>query len=393
MPGMSRYRENSEMTHAHNEYYITQEQKDHANTWLVEWNAGSIYPQSDSEDESTEDEEVMPEHLQKEAAGLIKQCDAHGVRGELVMLSPKITSSMLPHYAVIATDPDENGDVFLIPCSRFSHPCVLGELKTNDTNIGLEVLQVWNTRNPHVSILTDYSWHVDMRPDLLEDAMHLLEWISFDDKELPEHVKKKTGAPVLTDDDPRLDYQDIEETMLRPLENEIDSRNEIDDILYGIIESGGSGKDDKNREDAVYEIQPHAYEEYLYTTIPAPAAADDKRHRYSPLFVCDEQQLPHIVEAIKNKKPTGLTKTNAEMIDFSRQMDDDTAYYSWKTIDGIGNKAIKKIVAADNQGHIISGNARYTLQDDTYTITLKLPHYTLAGSVQEPEDAVLFVVI
>ena len=93
----------------------------------------------------------------------------------------------------------------MAPFGRLAEPATPGELLTGRTVPPLRVLCLWNARTVSSDIVVR-SWPVDvMTPDELRDAERVLESLKTG-TDLPEHLVRRVGPPLMHPDDPRQVY-------------------------------------------------------------------------------------------------------------------------------------------------------------------------------------------
>jgi len=203
---------------------IYEERQNYFRNWLAEWEFYNInsYNHEEEEIEGTGDSYEKIKEMIK--------CDdvykADVYKGEIVLLSSSFSKQETPHYAIIASEINKDGEVILIPFSYFVNPAVSGEIKSKREAINLEVMQVWNARIIHHSLLKEGAWHVDEDINSAEEGLNVFKHITLGDEKINEELLKRTGPPVFVEDDPRLEYQQIASELLKPLERRLEEFNE-----------------------------------------------------------------------------------------------------------------------------------------------------------------------
>lgn len=152
--------------------------------------------------------------------------DGEIVSGQIRILSKRFTADpdVVPYVAVL--DEDQDGKWIVAPFSKYSYPATPGEMATGIRHAGLRVIQAWNARAMHGSLLAKSYLFGEMPDSVRRDGLALFrhETAGVD---LPEDFSSLRGCAIGMDADPRRDY--IEETIsrLRPLSTAVKATERI----------------------------------------------------------------------------------------------------------------------------------------------------------------------
>lgn len=125
--------------------------------------------------------------------------------GQIRILSPKFVadSDTIPYIAVLE---HWMGDLWLVaPFSPYSHPATNGEMETGDHLACRRVLQCWNARTAHESIIEQSYVADSLDESVRADALALFRHVSAGTP-LPASFSAPIGAPILSKADPRSDF-------------------------------------------------------------------------------------------------------------------------------------------------------------------------------------------
>ena len=189
-------------------------QKARLTRWIREWRieqdlASSGRPRVDDTSTVRLFEDTPRIRSQKlDMAELVANVSAEPVatEGQIRLLSPDISpDSRLPLYVALLRLWDE--DSFLIaPYGRFSEPGTTGELLTGRDAPCLRVLSLWNAHTVSTTALLK-SWFIDCLSAVeMADAWAVFRHVALG-ADLQTPLLERTGPPILSPDDPRIQYQ------------------------------------------------------------------------------------------------------------------------------------------------------------------------------------------
>lgn len=177
--------------------------------WLAERNSDLALRATQAEDLSFS---VDSERLGKAAA----PHDGDVRPGQIRILSPKFVADCetIPYIAVLE---HWLGDLWLVaPFSPYSHPATNGEMETGDHLACRHVLQCWNARTAHKSLIEQSYVAGSLDESVRANALALFRHVSAGTP-LPETFSAPVGAPVLSKADPRGEFLAESATRFAPL--------------------------------------------------------------------------------------------------------------------------------------------------------------------------------
>jgi len=128
--------------------------------------------------------------------------------GEIRLLSKKLTPNVdRPVYVAII---EEGEGLTAYPFSAYPVPATQGELLLPGRDKKLSVVQAWNPFWLSEPEDLNAGWHVD---DLSEDEAEAIRQVNsfvMMGVKLPLELELRTGLPIISEDDPRLAYQEEE---------------------------------------------------------------------------------------------------------------------------------------------------------------------------------------
>jgi len=136
--------------------------------------------------------------------------------GQVRLFSPEVEAAndRLLYVAVLAMG--ANTGLLVAPYSRFSEPCVPGELLTGRDTASLKVVCLWNAINVPAAVLAR-SWVVDaLSENELEAAIAVRRHLVSEDV-LPSELAERVGPPLWHPADPRRQYLDEERRTMESL--------------------------------------------------------------------------------------------------------------------------------------------------------------------------------
>lgn len=125
--------------------------------------------------------------------------------GQIRILSPKFINDeiAIPYVAVLDRWLE---DMWLIaPFSPYSYPASVGEMTTGDRLVGRRVIQCWNARTAHDSLVAQSYVAGTLDESVRNDALALFRHV-IAGTDLPESFKALVGPPILAKVDPRRKY-------------------------------------------------------------------------------------------------------------------------------------------------------------------------------------------
>ena len=125
--------------------------------------------------------------------------------GQIRILSPKLVcgDDAIPYIAVLDHWME---DLWLIaPYSPYSYPASDGEMVSGDMLVGRRVLQCWNARTAHESLVAQSYVAGTLDESVRADALALFRHVAAG-APLPDSFAALVGAPVLSKADPRREY-------------------------------------------------------------------------------------------------------------------------------------------------------------------------------------------
>ncbi len=177
--------------------------------WLAERDADlALRKVPDSDDSST----VDVDRLRK----AVSPYDADVRPGQIRILSPKFVSDddAIPYVAVLDRWME---DLWLVaPYSPYSFPASTGEMATRDPIVGRRVLQCWNVRTAHESLVAQSRLAGSLDDSVRQDALALFRHVTAG-TDLPESFQALVGPPVLSKVDPRCEFLSESAARYEPL--------------------------------------------------------------------------------------------------------------------------------------------------------------------------------
>lgn len=131
--------------------------------------------------------------------------DADVKPGQIRILSPQFVSGdgAIPYVAVLDRWME---DMWLVaPYSPYSYPASEGEMASGDRLVGRRVLQCWNARTAHESLVSQSYVAGSLDESVRADALALFRHVTAG-APLPDSFAALVGAPVLSKADPRREY-------------------------------------------------------------------------------------------------------------------------------------------------------------------------------------------
>lgn len=179
--------------------------------WLQEWNLRNQMlkdgPRKDSDEKSGEN---------LNAASLVNFSDCPMQVGDIrILRSRLIGETDLPVYVAVISE-WEDGDWLIAPYGEFSEPATTGELLTGREDFGLRVLCLWNAHTISSDDLSFSFFEDRMTDDERKDSWEVFRAVSTGD-DLPQHLSKRIGPPIVHPKDPRIAYQDECKEMMSPI--------------------------------------------------------------------------------------------------------------------------------------------------------------------------------
>ena len=135
----------------------------------------------------------------------VSPCDADVRPGQIRILSPKFVADdgAIPYVAVLDRWME---DLWLIaPYSPYSFPASTGEMATRDSIVGRRVLQCWNARTAHESLVAQSHVAGFLDEFVRRDALALFRHVTAG-AALPGSFRALVGPPVLSRIDPRHEF-------------------------------------------------------------------------------------------------------------------------------------------------------------------------------------------
>ena len=125
--------------------------------------------------------------------------------GQIRILSPTFISGdgAIPYVAVLDRWME---DMWLVaPYSPYSYPASEGEMASGDMLVGRRVLQCWNARTAHESLVSQSYVAGSLDESVRKNALALFRHVTAGSP-LPDSFAALVGAPVLSKADPRREY-------------------------------------------------------------------------------------------------------------------------------------------------------------------------------------------
>ena len=179
--------------------------------WLQEWNLHNEMlkdgPPTDSIKKSEED---------LNAASLVNFSDEPIQVGDIrILRSRLIGETDLPVYVAVISE-WEDGDWLIAPYGEFSEPATTGELLTGREDFGLRVLCLWNAHTISSEDLSFSFFEDRMTGEERKDSWEVFRVVSTGD-DLPQHLSKRIGPPIVHPKDPRIAYQEEFKELMSPI--------------------------------------------------------------------------------------------------------------------------------------------------------------------------------
>jgi hypothetical protein len=179
--------------------------------WLQEWNLRNemlkVGPPSESENKSGEN---------LNAASLVDYTDDPIQIGDIrILRSRLIGETDLPVYVAVISE-WVDGDWLIAPYGEFSEPATTGELLTGREDLGLRVLCLWNAHSISSEDLSFSFLEDRMTDEERNDSWEVFRAVSTGD-DLPQHLSKRIGPPIVHPKDPRIAYQEEFKELMSPI--------------------------------------------------------------------------------------------------------------------------------------------------------------------------------
>ncbi len=179
--------------------------------WIQEWNLRNEMLKDGPPTDSTKN---PGENLN--AASLVNFSDEPIQAGDIrILRSRLIGETDLPVYVAVISE-WEDGDWLIAPYGEFSEPATTGELLTGREDFGLRVLCLWNAHTISSEDLMFSFFEDSMTDEERKDSWEVFRGVSTGD-DLPEHLSKRIGPPIVHPKDPRIAYQEECKEMMTPL--------------------------------------------------------------------------------------------------------------------------------------------------------------------------------
>ena len=180
-------------------------------SWLQEWNLRNEMLKDGPPTDSTKN---SVENLN--AISLVNFCDEPIQVGDIrILRSRLIGETDLPVYVAVISE-WEGGDWLIAPYGEFSEPATTGELLTGREDFGLRVLCLWNTHSISSEDLSFSFLEDRMTDEERNDSWVVFRAVSTGD-DLPQHLSKRIGPPIVHPKDPRIAYQEEFKKLMSPI--------------------------------------------------------------------------------------------------------------------------------------------------------------------------------
>lgn len=145
-------------------------------------------------------------------ANSVGEYDGDIALGQIRILSKRFTADpdVIPYVAVL--EEWHEGMWLVVPFSQYSYPATPGEMATGMRHLGLRVMQAWNARTMHDSLLAKSYLFGELSDDVRQDCLSLFRH-EMGGRALPEDFRALRGGAITMEADPRRDY--IAETIAR----------------------------------------------------------------------------------------------------------------------------------------------------------------------------------
>ncbi len=244
---------------------VPQWHRERLSAWLDEWETELRLRNLDSPN-------IMPSKIlavissENTAAGeFVRNYDTDVSVGQIRLLSPTVLpQASQPVYIAVLSE-WEDDMVVIAPFSPFSQPATVGELLSGRNEAPLRVLSAWNSPAIPRSAIAS-SWVVDDLSEIEFNDFHaILDHVTTGEP-LPEHLGQRVGPPLTHPQDPRLQFQREQISMLAPLLRtamEFTAFKHLAHKLYVLSPwpAGGESRDDRMAAESVKEA-PLEFAEY-----------------------------------------------------------------------------------------------------------------------------------